>query len=113
MLALLITLDGLRMSGAGFQQDMRCAGFGCMGSGADPCGTGPNYRDFDAFIHPGVCLVLDNPVGQHGIGHFYKATDIGAFQIVNTIAFCAIADAAVMDITHDIAQTLVQFVAAP
>jgi len=38
-------------------------------------------------IHPGE-QVLDDPIGEHGVGHFLEARDVCSFDVVNCAWKC-------------------------
>src|SRR4051812_43097204 len=52
----------------------------------------------------------DDAIGQHGIGDFLEAGNVGAADIINmAVLFLAIFQAARMDALHDVLQELLEF----
>ena len=57
---------------------------------------------------------LNESLCHHGIGNFNKATDIGAFYIVDeTIGFRAVFHAILVNIDHDIVETGINLFPGP
>ena len=58
-------------------------------------------------------LYLDQSLIKHRVGYFYEAGDVGAFYVVDILAFLAVLDARLVDADHDLMQLLVHFLPGP
>ena len=56
---------------------------------------------------------LDYTLREHGVRHLHEPGDIGAFHVVDVIAFLAVPDTILMDGDHDIVKPLLDFLARP
>lgn len=57
---------------------------------------------------------LNNSVGQHGIGNFDEATDVGSLDVVDeAVRLPAILHASGVNLSHDVVQSPVDFFARP
>ena len=49
--------------------------------------------------------VLDYALSEHSLGDLHEASDIGAFDVVDVIAFLAVLDTLLVDARHNLMQT--------
>ena len=65
------------------------------------------------FLYQLLMTGLNDALGQHSVGNFNEAGDVGAFNVVDPAIFFTLVHAGVVDVLHDAVQALVNFTGGP
>ena len=66
------------------------------------------------FLVPGSLVTSDGSVGEHGLGDFFEAADVGAIHIIDTTGTGGPGlDTASVDVAHDLLEASIHFLPIP